>query len=746
MQGAKCNLVDKSRQTRRLVGGLALLAVGWAIGGAQPLAAQPREQYQILAQRVDRGPRIDGVLDDEVWQRAAVVDKFTQQEPKEGAPATERTEVRVLYDAHSLYIGVRAFDDEPDRVIATEMHRDSSRLLDEDNFQVILDTFNDSRSGYMFVTSPLGAKLEQQVSEEGEGRNTVSGTSSSVNLNWDGVWDVAAHRTPEGWVAEIAIPMVTLRFPEAEVQSWGINFMRNIRRKNEQVFWAPIPKAYELTRVSLAGTLTGMTSLNRGLDLRIKPFVIGGARRDRAGSHVDSKGLHDVGLDAKYGLSSELTLDLTVNTDFAEAEVDTEQVNLTRFALFFPEKRDFFLENAGQFNVNATSGNERLMNLFFSRRIGLSDTGQPIPIRAGTRLTGKLGRHNVAVMDLQTGEAFGKTGENFFVGRYSRDIFARSKIGGLVINKEAVGDGRFNRTFVADTTLVPYRNFTITSFLAKTSTPGVSDGEMALHARARFVNPRWDVYADYTDVQDNFNDEVGYVPRTGTRRTRVHFEPTQRPRKYRLRSLEPHVNFTYETDQHNRLLTRRFHKMVTARFDDGSSVIVWHNRYFEQLDVPFRIRPNITIPSGAYHFSDWQVSYDSNPSRRFYQRAAFSPQTFYDGTRTDVRLTLGLRATSQLATEASYRRNDVKLANGAFVVDLGSVQVDYALSPRTTLRTMTQYNSSTRQLSNSVRFNHRYNAGSDLYVTYDEMRGDLPGLPEIRNRQLAVKLTYLLSR
>ncbi len=725
---------------------ILLVAAASAMFGATPLAAQTRERYQILAARVDRGPEIDGALDEAVWQRAAVVDEFTQQEPEEGVPATERTEIRVLYDASNLYIGVHAFDREPEGVIATEMRRDSAQLLDEDNVQVILDTFKDSRSGYMFVTSPLGAKLEQQVFEEGEGRNTVSGAASSVNRNWDGVWDVAARRTPEGWVAEIVIPLVTLRFPEADVQSWGINFMRNIRRKNEQVFWAPIPKAYELTRVSLAGTLTGMTSLSRGLDLRLKPFLVGGVRRDGTGPDVNERGLRAVGLDAKYGLTSGLTLDVTVHTDFAEAEVDTEQVNLTRFPLFFPEKRDFFLENAGQFSVDATSGNERLMNLFFSRRIGLSAAGAPIPILGGARLTGKSGRNNLAVMDLQTDGAFGRSGENFLAARYSRDLFARSKVGGLVINKASVGGGRFNRTFAADTTLVPHRNVTVNSFLAKTSAPGVSDADMAFHVRARFVSPQWDVYGDYTDTQDNFNADVGYVPRTGTRRTRVHVEPTQRPRKYHLRTLEPHVNFTYETDQQNRLVTRRVHKMVTARFDNGASIIVWHNRWFEWLDVPFRIRPDVTIPVGAYHFSEWQVSYASNRGRRFYQSVSYNPQDFYDGTRTDVSLTLGLRATSQLATQVSYSRNDVRLGGGAFVVNLGRLQIDHALSPRTTLRTMTQYNSSTRQLSNSVRFNYRYNAGSDVYITYDDLHEDMPGLPEIRNRQVVVKLTYLLSR
>ncbi len=706
-----------------------------------------REQYRVEPKRVEQGPVIDGVLDEAVWRDAAVIESFTQQEPAEGAAATERTQILLIYDASSLYLGLRAYDTDPTGIIATEMRRDSERLLgDEDSFQIILDTFNDSRSVYMFVTNPLGAKLEQQVFEEGEGGRPGRGSASNINRDWDGVWDVAARRTPDGWVAEIEIPMVTVRFPESNLQQWGINFMRNIRRKNEQVFWAPIPKAYTLTRVSLAGSLTGMTALNRGMDLRIKPFVIAGGRHDRTGLQILERGLNDAGLDVKYGVSSGLNLDLTLNTDFAQAEVDEEQVNLTRFALFFPEKRDFFLENYGQFNVGAAASMDRLADLFFSRRIGLSESGQPIPIIGGARLSGKTGRHNVALMDLQTEEAFGQPGANFFVARYSRDVLTRSKVGGLLINKEAISDVRFNRTFAADTTLALTRSFTINSFLAKTSTPGISDGDMAFHARAAWLDARWNISAEYTDIQDNFNAEAGFVPRLGIRTSKLHLERNPRPGKYNLRVLEPMINITYTTDQQNRLLTRRVHHMLGTRFDDGSSFIVWYNRYFEWLDVPFRIRRDVAIPVGAYRFGEWNFSYTTNPSRPVYGRVGYLPQTFFGGDRTDLNATLGVRPASRFATELQYRRNDVDLPWGAFVVNLGTLRLDLALSPKMTLRTLSQYNSSTHQLSNSVRFNFIYRPGSDVYIVYDEANNHVPGLPEVYNRQLVVKMTYLLSR
>ena len=649
----------------------------------------------------------------------------------------------MLYDSNHLYIGVRAFDSTPERVIATEMRRDSARMLDEENFQVILDTFRDRRSGYMFVVNPLGAKLEQQIFEEGGGN--ARGAASNVNRDWNGVWEAAARRTSDGWAAEIEIPMVTLRSPDVPVQIWGINFMRSIRHKNEQVYWSPVPKPYSLTQVSMAGSLTGMTNINRGLDLRVKPFLVTGGRHNRLGGVLDSGGFRDVGLDVKYGLKAGLALDVTANTDFAQAEVDEQQVNLTRFPLFFPEKRDFFLENSGQFTIS-NQGLERLTDLFFSRRIGLSDTGQPIGIKGGARVTGKMpGGHNVAIMDLATDEWSGRPGENVLVARYSKDIARRSKIGGLVVNKDAIGADRFNRTMAVDGMFAPNSSFSLHSFLAKTSTPGVTDEQQAFHARALYLNTRWNTFAEYTDIDSNFNAEVGFVPRRGIRTTKVHLERNPRPGGL-IRVFEPMINIIYTTDQHNRLLTRRIHQMLGTRFQNGTYLNVFWNRWFENLDEPFRIHRTVTIPVGAYRFNEFVFIYNSNPARRFYQRASYSPQTFYDGTRTNLDLTVGLRGGSRAAFEYSLQHNDVDLPWGRFAVNLSVVRLDYAMSPRMTLRSLTQFNSDTRQFSPSVRYNYVYRPGSDIFVTYDELQSNLTGAPQIRNRQVAVKLTYLLSR
>jgi Domain of unknown function (DUF5916)/Carbohydrate family 9 binding domain-like len=739
---------------------LVILAGSPGLGLAQShqhtAADNHRERYSIPAIRVDQPPKIDGVLDDEVWKKAPLVEEFTQQEPREGAAASERTEVRVLYDGKTLHIGVHAFDVQPSAIVATEMRRDSDRLLDEDNFEVILDTFNDSRNGYMFVTTPLGAKLEQQISEEGEGNNRIGLglVNSNINKNWDGIWDVAARITDDGWTAEIAIPLTTLRFADGAEQTWGINFMRNIRRKNEQVFWAPIPKAYSLTRVSQAGSLVGLQSLNHGLDLKLKPYVVSGVRETKTSASLQTTSfLRDVGFDMKYGVTGGMNADVTYNTDFAQVEVDEQQVNLTRFSLFFPEKRDFFLENAGQFKMGTggtfTSTTVET-DLFFSRRIGLSDSGTPIPIVGGARLAGKTGRHNVGILDIQTDSAFGRPGDNFLVARYGSDVLKRSRVGALFINKETMGgDAHYNRVVGADANLVLGKNLQVNSFVAKTDTPGLSGRDMAFFGRIAYRDPAWNVWLNYLDVQDNFNDEVGFVQRRGVKTTKVYFSPTPRPGKWGIRMLEPMVVISYITDQQNRMVGRTQHFMNGFYMQDGSFFNVIYQRDLDVLDVPFVVpQTKVSIPVGSYKFDEATFTYNTNPAKRFYERFSWNPMQFYDGTKQAVTAAIGVRATKSLSSELNFSRNDVKMPWGDFVSNLAILRVDYALSPRATVRSLTQYNSLTHEVTNNLRFNFIYRPGSDIYIVYSDLQQT--GLPQAvfapSDRQLVVKMNYLLTR
>jgi uncharacterized protein DUF5916/cellulose/xylan binding protein with CBM9 domain len=712
-----------------------------------------RERYSIPAVRVDQMPSIDGVLDEAMWQRAAIISDFTQQEPREGEPSTERTEVRVMYSGTTLLIGVRAFDALPSGIVATEMRRDSDRLLDEDNIQIILDTFNDSRNGYMFVTTPLGAKLEQQISEEGEGNTRAGLINTNVNRNWDGIWDVAARLTEDGWVAEIAIPLTTLRFADAGPQTWGLNIMRNIRRKNEQVFWAPIPKAYTLTRVSLAGSLVGLQSLSHGMDLKLKPYVVGGGRANRLTPGATNTFLRDVGADAKYGVTGGMNLDVTYNTDFAQVEVDEQQVNLTRFSLFYPEKRDFFLENAGQFKMGSggtfTSTTVET-DLFFSRRIGLADDGSPIPIVGGARLAGKQGRHNVGVLDIQTDSTFGRPGDNFFVSRYSTDVLQRSRIGAIFIDKETTGgDAHFNRTVGADANLVLGKSLQVNSFVAKTQTPGLDGHDMAFFGRIAYRDPSWNLWVNYLDVQDNFNAEVGFVQRRGVKTTKVYISPTPRPGRAGIRMLEPMAVISYITDQQNRMVGRTQHFMNGFYMQDGSFFNVIYQRDLDVVDTPFRIpQTQVTIPIGTYKFDEATFTYNTNPAKRFYERFTWNPMQFYDGTKQAISAAVGVRGSSHLSGELSFTRNDVTVPFGDFVSNLSILRVDYTMSPRATIRSLTQYNSLTREVTNNIRFNFIYRAGSDLYIVYNDLQetGLAQDVFRPTDRQLVVKMTYLLVR
>ena len=717
---------------------------------ARPSAVQSsRERPAVRAVLATEAPKIDGTLDEAVWRTADPIDTFIQQEPNEGQPASDRTEVRVLYDSGHLYIGVHAYAS--DGVSATEMRRDADRLFDEDNFQVILDTFHDSRNGYMFLTTPLGAKLEQQIFDEGEGGGR--GTTANINRNWDGVWDAAARVVDDGWTAEISIPVTSVRFAPSDELTWGVNFQRHIRRKNESALWSPIPKAYTLTRVSLAGELQGLRGLNLGWDLKLKPFVVGGARYLKSSRTVDhTDPIHDIGLDARYGVTAGLNLDLTVNTDFAQVEVDEQQVNLTRFGLFYPEKRDFFLENSNFFTMgtgSAFTNTQVQTDLFFSRRIGLSENGQPVPIYGGARLAGKSGANNIGMLDIQTDNAFGKPGDNFFVGRYSRDILKRSRVGALFVNKESVnGSDHYNRTMGVDANLAIGRNVQVNSYLAKTATPGKDGKDVAFYGRIAYRDPKWNLYLNYLDVQDNFNAEAGFVQRTGVRTTKALVSPTPRPKTGNIKVMEPMYGITYITDQTNRLVGRQHHLMHGTTLRDDSFINVIYQHVLDVLDRPFRIQPTVVIPVGSYLMNEAIFTYNTSPGKRVYERLTWSPAEFYGGTRQSVTAAAGVRASSRFSTELQYNRNDVKMPWGNFLVNLTTVRLDYTFSPRMTIRSLTQYNTSTHEINNNVRFNFIHRPGSDLYVVYNDL--SQTGLPADifgkKDRQLVVKATYLLQR
>ena len=388
-------------------------------------------------------------------------------------------------------------------------------------------------------------------------------------------------------------------------------------------------------------------------------------------------------------------------------------------------------------------------DLFFSRRIGLSDAGTPIPILGGVRLAGKSGKNNIGVLDIQADAAFGKPGDNFFVSRYSRDVFKRSRVGALFINKDTLdGNSHFNRTFGVDANLAPSANLQINSYLAKTETPGKDGKDLAYYGRIAYRDPKWNVWLNYLDVQENFNAEAGFVQRTGIRTTKAYFGPTPRPTKGSVKLFEPMYILTYTTDQANRMVGRQHHYMLGTTLRDDSFINVIFQQTLDVLDQPFRIRPTVVIPTGTYQMNEMMFTFNTSPGKRVYERLTVAPNQFYDGTRLTITAAAGIRASSRFATELQYNRNDVKMPWGNFLVNLSTLRVDYTFSPRMTIRSLTQYNTSTHEVTNNVRFNFIYRPGSDLYVVYNDL--SQTGLPADifgkQDRQLVVKMTYLLQR
>ena len=520
--------------------GLAML-VGSSVTGVW---AQDNGDRVASATRIETAPTIDGRLDDLVWQAATPITGFVQAEPFEGHPATERTEVRIVYNEETLFVGVALYDSEPDRIVVTDSRRDSD-LTNTDSFQMILDTYHDQQNGFVFGTNPAGLEYDAQVANEGGGggggnfpfRRRFGGGGGGFNLSWDATWQVRTRIDGAGWFAEFAIPLRSLRYRPEKPQVWGLNFKRVIRRKRELVYWSPVSRIYRLSRLSSAGDLVGL-QLETPRNFKVTPSMTSSVLRDfENGRKAAFDG--DVGIDAKFGVTPSLNLDVTYNTDFAQVEVDEQQINLTRFNLFFPEKRGFFLENAGIFAFGGQG-----TNLFFSRRIGIDSTGVRVPIMGGTRLSGKARGFNVGLLGMQTDDVPGVTSaNNFAVARVSRELPNRSSLGGMFVGRWARGAGGndWNRAWGLDGKLGIGESWTLDGFMARTETPGLGGRDHAFNAQVSFRRRRGNFSLGYTEVGDGFNPEVGFLNRTGFRQVSGRGFLYFRPNISWLREWQPHV-------------------------------------------------------------------------------------------------------------------------------------------------------------------------------------------------------------
>jgi hypothetical protein len=699
---------------------------------------------------------IDGRLDELVWTDAPRASEFTQREPEEGEQASEQTEVRVLYDQENLYFGITAKDTEVRRAIIAELKKDFS-VDNGDSFQIVLDTFHDERNAYQFIINPAGAKWDAQIANEGR----------EVNQSWDGVWYVKARIGDDGWTAEIAIPFKTLKFPHAAVQTWGINFQRTLRRRNEDSLWAPVPRIYTVQRVSLAGTLEGLEGIEPGSNIKIKPYIVGSfAQNGLAGTH---KYDGDAGFDVKYGITSGLTWDFTYNTDFSQVEADEQQINLTRYSLLFPEKRDFFLENSGIFQfgtpnasfggAGGTAGSTTLyqtispransvrndMILFFSRTIGLSDTGDAIPILGGTRLTGSAGKYRIGVLEMQQ-RAYGSiNATNFFVGRVSRNILANSDIGLMMTNKELSHSSLYNRTVGADANFRFGQSLTVNGFLVKTLTPGISNKSLAARGAVQYRDKVWQLSGTYTAIQDNFHNEMGFTPRVGIRKFSSIASYTWRPQRWHrvIREIRPHWQLDYVVDSSGRLQTRYNDYHLPFQFQNGAMIEIGKNPTLEYFSDPFKISGTQITPR-LYKFDEYFVLGNSDNSRRLSGSWRWSTGRFYSGYKHSYVGGATFRANHRLNTTLSYTYNNISLAEGRINQKLLAARVNYGFSTTMFLNALIQYNSDTNQWSSNVRFNIIHRPLSDIFVVYNEHRDSLTG--GLVDRAVIAKMTYMISR
>jgi Domain of unknown function (DUF5916)/Carbohydrate family 9 binding domain-like len=762
------------RWSLALRSGSSLLPVLIAL--VAPAAAAAADPPAVSAVRLAPGaapPVLDGQVIDEAWSSVEPYRTFTQQDPIEGAPASEQTEVRVLFDDRTVYLGVICFDQEPDKIIVSQARRDS-QLTDVDSVIIVFDTFNDHQNAFVFGTNALGIEYDGQVAGEGQtasfggGAPPPGATSQSAqqrgsigafNPNWDGDWQVAARTTDRGWEAEFAIPLKTLRYAPGTNRTWGFNVVRNIRHKNEQVYLSPIPRGYDIYRVSLAARLTGL-DLQARRELKVLPFVLGSANKDytAAGRPLDRTA--DAGIDVKWSVRPSVTADFTVNTDFAQVEADEEQVNLTRFDLFFPEKRPFFLENASTFQF----GVPQQLDLFFSRRIGLAGAGAsttPIGIVGGARLSGKVGRYDLGLLDMQTEETRDAEGtlvapaNNFGVVRIQREV-GRSTYGGIFVNREgtgsAAGGGNFNRAYGLDANIQVSPNAKLFSFVARTQSPGAVGADSAARIYYNFANDVWQIGGGYMEVGNRFNPEVGFVPRRGYRRPEFRIFYTPQPKRWPwIRRFSPHGSYNGYYGFDGALQTSNAHMhFFEIQPANGGRFGTYVDRQQDQPLRPFVVFDaggnRVTIPPGRYTWHQFVADYISNPSAVVSGMVRYRTGGFYDGEYRAFELQQNVRVGSRFTASAGWVRQLVDLGYGKFTADLVPLKASYSFTTLASLQALVQYNNQTAQLSSNIRLALLNRSGTGLFVVFNDRRETTTYDPrEMLGRSFIAKYTRLLD-
>ena len=710
---------------------------------------------------VESAPEIDGdVLGEAIWDDIVPVTGFLQNTPDEGQPASERTEVRIIYTEDTVYFGIVAYVSDPSTIIVSDSRRDSS-LGDTDSFQIIIDTYLDKQNGFVFGTNPAGLEYDGQVTNEGQGSGRFGGgggvrrsgsqqqrgSGGGFNVNWDGVWQVGAEISEIGWTAEIAIPFRTLRYPSGDVQTWGLNFQRNIRSRNEQSYWAPLPRQFRLHRLSLAGELQGI-EVPPQRNLKLTPYVLGEALRRTDDTKTTALG--DFGADLKYSITPSVTLDLTYNTDFAQVEVDDQQVNLDRFNLFFPEKRPFFLENAGLFSV----GQPGQIEVFFSRRIGIGESGGQIPILGGGRLSGKVGNNtNVGFLNIQTESvnATGTPSNNFTVARVRQDFQNRSNVGAMFVNRggtgNLAGERDYNRSYAVDGRWGIGQAGTVSGFAAQTDTPGLEGDTHAFNMAANYDSERYQLRGGFTEVGPNFNPEVGFYARRGYRRSDTSVRTTFRPENP-LGILEwfPHAShytiWNFVTGQQE---TQYTHLDNGIEWRNGYQVSTGVNLTKEGVLEPFQIFPGVTVPVDTYDHAEAVIRFNTNRGAPLSFTFRATVGGLFGGDRVQMGPEVSMRVGETFNAQLSWSRNDIDLPGGAFVTNLGSVRLNYSFTTRMFVQALVQYNDRADLWSSNIRFALLSDANTGLFIVYNDTQGLGDVRPTGAGRTLTIKYSQLFD-
>ena len=702
-------------------------------------------------------PAIDGeVLGDDVWQDIVPITGLTQVQPDNGAPASEKTEIRLVYTPTVLYVGVVCYDHEPDKLVVSDARRDAS-LEGTDSFLFILDTYHDGQNGFLFGTNSIGVEYDGQVDNEGQGNfnnnRQQGGVIGGFNINWDASWEVSSQVGEYGWSAEFAIPLRTLRFNSGDNQTWGINFQRNIRKNNEIVYWAPLPLQFDIKRLSLAGDLQGLNLRNPG-NLKIIPYVLGEVSKDFEATDPKTDFDADAGLDVKYSITPSLTLDLTYNTDFAQVEVDNEQVNLDRFNLFFPEKRPFFLENAGQFSV----GSPGEVDLFFSRRIGISDSGSVVPIIGGVRLTGKINNTYVGLLSMFTEDLVTANENiekmNFSMLRVNHQFAARSAIGVAFMNRKGLGGLSddltssnpydYNRTYAVDGRWGLGKKAQLSGYYAQTKTPGVSSDQHSFNFKANYSWDGWILNAAYTEVGENFNPEMGFLFRKAFRKAEfLAFKTIRAKEGNKMKFLEnrPHVSYrgywNFSGFQETGFLHVDNHWVWRSGFEVHTGVNFTREGVVESFDI----FEDVTVPAGTYDHAEMQLVFQTNPSKNFYISTRHILGGSFGGDRFLNSGTLGIRIGDRFNSEYTLQQSNFNIPDGKFSTTVFGARLSYAFSPRMFAQGLIQHNSVADTWSANLRFGWLQQANTGLFVVFNQVNGD----GTINNRSFTIKYSRMFD-